>query len=138
MSSTQLWRAMPEQIESLWPFVGPMIADSLKRASLMDEGFARACLDKGAWQLWVASDDTVRAIAITTIDDMPRGRLCTVILCTGDGMAEWVRHLASIEEWAVWRGCVRIKAVTRPGWGRVMKDYRKTHVVLEKDLGNVE
>jgi hypothetical protein len=141
MPSTQLLLVSPEQVETLWPFVGDRAESAVKRASLMDETFVKNHLLSAAWQLWLVcvpgEIPDIRALAITTMDELPRGRVCTLMVCTGEDMGLWLHHLAEIETWArdVWR-CRRITAWARPGWERVLKDYRKTHVILDKELAD--
>jgi hypothetical protein len=100
----------------------------------MDASFVKERLDLGEWQLWVSADTEITSVTITALDDYPNGRECCIIICTGVGMSNWVGNLSVIEEWAKSKGCVNIKAICRPGWERVLKDYHRTHVVLEKRL----
>ena len=103
----------------------------------MSAEFVRERLEKGEWQLWISADKVITSVTITTLDDYPEGRECCLILCTGKEMANWVGNLSVIEAWAKSKGCVNIKAICRPGWERVLKDYHRTHVVLEKRLDYV-
>ncbi len=125
------------QISQAWPAVESLISAAVARSSLMSAEFVKERLEKGEWQLWVSADKVITSVTITTLDDYPEGRECCLILCTGKEMANWVGNLSIIEEWAKSKGCVNIKAICRPGWERVLTDYQRTHIVLEKRLAHV-
>jgi hypothetical protein len=85
-------------------------------------------------QVWVALDDYIRALAITTILEFPRRKLLKIIGCTGRGYKDWSHLVSGIENFARLEGCSHIEAIARPGWHKILKDYRKTHIRLDKCL----
>lgn len=84
-------------------------------------------------QLWIAVDSRVRAVALTQVSE---DRLSTVRIThvAGDGFEEWAHLREVIKAWAREMGSRRLEAIARPGWERVAKEMRKTHVVLEERL----
>lgn len=87
----------------------------------------------GTKQMWLAFDGEAQAVALTHI--VPgHCKTCVITHCAGHDMARWWPLIGSIEAWARTLGCVFLEAVTRPGWEKVLKDMRKTHVILEKRL----
>jgi len=84
-------------------------------------------------QLWIAFDGRVRAVVLTQVGD---DRLKTVRIThvAGDGFEEWAHMRSIIKAWAREMGSRRLEAIARPGWERVAREMRKTHVVLEERL----
>lgn len=130
----RLWMVTLDQLPDAWPHVEDKIAQAVSRHSLMDANHVYRCLEKGRWQLWIVMDGAIRAVVVTAVNDYPMGRECRLLICTGDGMKEWLPLLASIEAWAEQIGCKTVVAVARPGWERVLKGYGRTHTILEKRL----
>jgi hypothetical protein len=120
----------------VWPFVEEMIAASFARdGSRLEAADVKEALEKAAWQLWVAHDNArVHALCLTEILVYPRMKTCRVVAATGHDREEWVDYLKVMEAWAAAQGCERMETLARPGWRRVLKDYRWTHVLLEKQL----
>lgn len=81
-------------------------------------------------QLWVVKG---KAAVLTTVRP-DKLKTCVVTHAAGRDMRGWVHLWEYLENWAREIGCERIEAVARPGWERVLKDMRKTHVILEKRL----
>lgn len=87
----------------------------------------------GARQLWVAWDGEVRAAVLTSV----AWGECPVLVVShgaGTGRKDWAHLMDDVAEWGRQMGCKRLEVVARPGWERVFKDMKKTHVVLEKRL----
>ncbi|MEM8971081.1 MAG: hypothetical protein AAGD43_03355 [Pseudomonadota bacterium] len=96
-------------------------------------------LVNGVWQLWCVHDQapqpTVMAIVGTSVWTTMSGiKTCSIHFCTGDNSKDWMHLLAVIEQAARNIGAKRIETVARKGWARKLKDYRTTHLVLEKAL----
>jgi hypothetical protein len=92
----------------------------------------------GDWQMWCVyrpRDDYIFAVIGTALHiEMNGSKSCDIKFCTGVDMKQWVHLLDHIEIWAMSEGCARIKTIARPGWKRKLKDYKCTHVQLEKVL----
>jgi len=92
-------------------------------------------LRSGAAQLWlIERGDKVTAICITVLNQHPQSKSCLIWLCGGDGVKTWLHLLTHIEDWAKAEGCDLITLRGRAGWERIMPDYEKTKVILEKKL----
>lgn len=87
---------------------------------------------EGTRQLWIVHDDEIKAAILTLLQD-DRQRTCVITHVTGSDRGSWMHLLPQLEEEARRVGCKRIEAVARPGWEKVL-DWKKTHVVLEKNL----
>ena len=89
-------------------------------------------------QLWIVydeeRDDLPVAAVVTSLPETIRQRRCVICYLGGSGIMDWVRFLSEIEAWAKEKGCVSVDILGRPGWERMLSDYRKTAVVLRKFL----
>lgn len=87
-------------------------------------------------QLWLAVDteNRVKGLFVSEIVQHPNGKACCVIICTGEDAHEWYGFLEHIEMWAKNEGCQWMELRARPGWKKLLKSYRQTHIFLEKRL----
>lgn len=104
-------------------------------AKLLDDGRdaedLMEALSDGRQQLWMISDgEKLVAICITEITK----NVCLFFLMIGNGRKNWLHLITEVESWAKKVGCDKMRAIARPGWARVLKDYRKTRIVLEKRI----
>ena len=103
---------------------------------------ADVCADlrQGKAQLWIAGDgETIDGIVVTTVTQYPQRKECFIWLLAGErGSAySWPRineMLGEIETWAKTLGCDLVSLEGRSGWERVLPDYEKTKVILERRL----
>lgn len=88
-------------------------------------------------QLWCAVDgDNVHAVMVTEILTYATGlKTCFILMCVGRGRTDWQHLMDNIIDWAKSCGCQMMESWARPGWERVLGDWRKTHVMLEYDIG---
>lgn len=94
-------------------------------------------LARKRWQLWLVGspNGVVAGCVITHVGETDGGvRICEIMACLGEDATQWMHLLAEIEGWAKANGCVRVKTWARKGWAQRLRDYRLTHVLLEKDL----
>ena len=92
-------------------------------------------LRSGKAQLWVADNgNDVEGIAVTCITEYPQTTTCLIWLCAGNGRENYTPLISNIEQWAKAQGCASISLEGRPGWERILTDYDKTKIVLEKVL----
>lgn len=103
----------------------------------VDDVFAQA--QSGAAQIWgYAVDGEVRAVAVTKLYEMARGRLCSIWVCVGfDVMGIFEGAHAEIERWAQSMGCYAMEIVGRKGWSRLLDGYEFKAAVYEKPLTKV-
>jgi len=126
----------PEEVRSIWPEIEHKVDAAVEYGTsrLTAEDILKNLLT-GAMQLWIAWNDSgIRALCITEVAESPRSRWVSVFACTGEGRDEWIGYLKNIEDWARSIGCDCVEMYARPGWKRVLRDYRTRHVQLEKQL----
>ncbi|MDE2100412.1 MAG: hypothetical protein KGL39_24380 [Patescibacteria group bacterium] len=138
---SRLFQIPPEMLDLALAHVGPMIDSAAeysvgkyKGADVVD------AIRKEKMQLWVVIDDKkkIQAIAITELALFPQAKVCRFLCATGENAPEWIHLIKEIEDWAVNEGCTQFQAECRPGWERLLKsyDYQKTHVILNKEIGD--
>lgn len=81
-------------------------------------------------QLWIAANEEIKAVMLTEVGT-DRLKTVTITHLAGKDRHEWLHLLADIKSWAGEINAKRLKAITRPGWERILTDFKKTHVVLE-------
>lgn len=135
---TALLGITPDTVPAFWPIVTPLIARALEHAdgryALEDVLAALLARDM---QLWIAIDTrsmAIEAACVTEIVAYPREKRCGLVFCAGRRSERWLRHLDEIGDWAREQGCEALELQGRPGWERLLRDWRKTHVLLRKRL----
>lgn len=120
------------------PEAWELLRTAAERNGLYTEESVRAALLKSEWQLWcVFAGERMKAAAITETALYPAGMRCTVLLCGGSDMEQWLKPcLSAIEAWAAENGCARMRIEGRPGWAKALPDYEWRSVVLTKELGH--
>jgi hypothetical protein len=89
----------------------------------------------GRAQLWLASDNgEVEGIAVTCITEYPQITTCLIWLCAGISREKYTPLIGNIEQWAKAQGCASISLEGRAGWERILTDFDKTKIILEKRL----
>ena len=92
-------------------------------------------LRAGRAQLWLATDnDEVEGIAVTCITEYPQTTTCLIWLCAGISREKYTPLIGNIEQWAKSQGCDSISLEGRAGWERILTDFDKTKIILEKRL----
>lgn len=120
----------PNEVDNWWPHVRDFINKVPYTAQSEDDVLGE--LRTGANQLWVVVDGSVKLALITEVQQFPKERICVMFLAGGDG--SYAQPLAeTVEQWAKEFGCDAVEIYGRPGWEKVLK-YKRTHVVLRKDL----
>ncbi len=80
--------------------------------------------------LWATDDASF--VGITQLFNAPKGLQCLIWHLAGEG--DWLGKLKDVENYARREGCVSIEGAMRPGFERILTDWKKTAVVLEKGL----
>lgn len=142
MANLELRQLIPlpaPQIPDQWPLVRDLVDEACKMSG---GGYSVADILRfvlqGKMQLWMTQkNDAVQAVAITQVIDYPQFKVCHFMAVQGEGMKEWTHLLEEIEIWARQNNCHKMLIAGRAGWERVLKDYSKIQIVLEKTLGKV-
>lgn len=107
----------------------------MERGGVSDFSAVERAVIGGQALLWIAWDgDKIRACAVTELSWINNDKVCTIVAVGGSDPAEWMGFIKNLENFARNEGCARIREMGRKGWVRVMKDYKMTAIMLEKDL----
>lgn len=135
----QITMVRADALEQVWPFVVGLV-DGLPEdsgGSYSVDGIVDRLLD-GTWQLWIVTrgtlDTTTAIVGTEVFTSMAGQKVCALHFCKGENAKQWTHLLDVIETAAKSIGCVKIEMTARKGWARRLRDYRMTHVVLEKAL----
>jgi hypothetical protein len=133
----ELLAVAPDFVERFWPLVKDHVARSLVRCGGEDtvEHIKWKLLTARA-QLWViVENQNVIASGTTEILISNSGiRFLHVMTLGGRGLSAWQHLWGKIEIYARVERCQKIRFEGRPGWAKVLKDYRQPWRVFEKAL----
>ncbi|MFZ9767211.1 MAG: hypothetical protein ACO3C4_01805 [Candidatus Limnocylindrus sp.] len=87
-------------------------------------------VEAGLYQAWLAPS----SIAVTTIDEYPLSKICTVVLGAGNLSECRDVLLPKMEQFAKGHGCSRLMIVGRAGWEKALPGFKRTAVISEKVL----
>ena len=121
MDITQLWGVQKEEVDDVWPEVEPYIQRVVDKGSDKPAQEIYEGLKERRYQLWIAWDEQIRACCITEIVFFePKGLVCTILMCSGNNIKRWIKHIETIESWAEEKGCFAIELVGRKGWQKLL------------------
>ena len=131
-----------KHINSVWPLIQTFVEKGIE-ASFKDRYTVDALkklVSEGTWHLWVAWEiDTKKphAIMMTELYEELSGiKIGSVRFLSGINRKNWLGLLAELERQMYEVGVVKFEMWARKGWAKDLKDYKITHVLLEKDLSN--
>lgn len=136
MSASASLHCIPPQLaREIWPMVKEQLFASVRHTDLSHTvDIARDVLH-GDGVLWLACEgQAIEAAAVTLLTRTDRHLVCLITALGGSNMEGWLPLLSQIEEWAKSEGAALVRVMGRPGWGRVLKNYHVSNVVLERSL----
>lgn len=133
--ASELFLVPARAVPSIWPLAHDYLVEACK--SRGGEYTAEMLLDEcftGNSQLWLAWSDERGCESACVTGILPHCKVCLIKACGGKNRDNWLFMLDEIEAWAKTQGCMTMRLFGREGWSRVLKDYRKTRVVLDKEI----
>ena len=125
------------QIDDYWDYVKPFVDKAMERSTTETTPQVFVALKNKSARLWLSvKEGIIQSICIVQVTDRPKGRVCSIWICTGSNRKEWMQFHDTIEAWAKANGCVRMRHEARKGWAREMKKYgyQMSHVIIEKEI----
>lgn len=119
-------------IEQVWPLAEPWIEKACRRIKKFSAQDVKHWLLVGENQLWL--DSEAKAVIVSQIAVYPNKKTFYINIATGKDRESWQGDIVLLEAWAKSQGCQSMELVARPGWKRILKGYRMTHVFLEREL----
>ena len=131
-------------LNDVWNLVKKDIAQALAYSgNYTDADYVLEQLKQNKFQLWVLWDKTKKTtiekyygVVVTEIIQRKLKRSCNIFIVTGRHRQKWQHLVKELESFAIKNECDCMELFARPGWDKIMKthDYKRTHVVLEKQL----
>ena len=125
----------PASLGTVWADALPWVETAMDRGGRFEPEDIRSRVENSQMQLWIARDaGGVSAVCVTEILEYPRCRVFSIVILTGRERENWIDQMDALKAQGRQWGCNRIEAWARPGWKRVLTDWRHTHSLLEADL----
>jgi hypothetical protein len=122
----------PARVAEVWPHAEGLIDEAMRRGGLNDVSSVRDDVLAGKALLWIVWDEAIKAAGITKIVKPYDTRICILVACGGS--ADWQMVAETIEDYARAQDCAITRIYGREGWQRVLPGYRRTRVILDKEL----
>jgi hypothetical protein len=135
----------PIRVHQVWPHVEALIERAMQRGGVSDFEELEQRVWRGQALLWIVWDGEKILAAVVTAISIANGRkLCTIVACGAPSPSRkrgrvmvgerWLHLLDGIEAYARDEGCAAMVIVGRRGWERVLPQWRRRAVILERSL----
>ena len=131
-------------LDDVWSLVKKDISEALSYSgNHTDAQFVYESIKENKMQLWVVWDkdkpttlEKYYGVVVTEVVQRKLKRSCQIFIMTGKHRQKWQHLVKELENFAIKNKCDCMELLARPGWDKIMKnhDYKRTHVVLEKQL----
>lgn len=123
----------PKRVIAVWPYVEGFIDKAMRRNDISDMTSVRDDVLSGHALLWITWNGfKVSAALVTKIIKPYDTKICILVACGGEG--NWPVLIETIEDYARSQDCAISRIYGPAAWGRVLKDYRISRVLLDKEL----
>lgn len=123
----------PDRAHLIWPHAEGLIDKAFRRTDLNSIDQTRADVLAGQALLWIVWDGfAITAALVTKIVKPHDTKTCILVACGGKG--NWPVLIETIETYARGEGCAITRIYGRKGWQRVLKNYKVTRVVMDREI----
>ena len=133
-----------ENVEASWSRVEQSVTEALIRSGgyANSNHFKEWCIDSKCqlWILWDAEEPIAEkkyyGVVITEVIQRPLQKCFYIRIMTGHHREKWQHLVKHLEKFALDNNCDKMELIARPGWERVLRNfrYKKSHILLEKTL----
>jgi hypothetical protein len=125
-----------EHLDWVWDDVSPMIEKSLRyfddRVGIDDVYMSLKARDS---QLWVvAKAGEIVAAVVTSIQAYPKKKILSITYVGGRDFKSWASGIEILKQFAKEHGCCAIEINARPGWARLLKEFRTLNITQVLDI----
>jgi hypothetical protein len=123
-----------DNLGQVWSQVKPLLSKALAPRETIDRVLTDIYTKQK--QLWISIEGPMIEAALTTeiVTEGDR-KICNIAHVGGTGLNNWLPYFDLLDTWARAEGCSIIRvAHGRPGWQRILNDFKVTRVTLEKEL----
>ena len=133
-------------LDDVWSLVKKDISEALSYSgNHTDAQFVYDCIKDKKMQLWVVWDkdkpttlEKYYGVVVTEVVQRKLKRSCQIFIMTGKHRQKWQHLISVLEDFAEEQECQQMELFARPGWQKILQNYnyKRTHVVLEKQITN--
>lgn len=125
----------PEELPSVFPLINQLLMKIPRLGEKFGLPDIYAELETGAWQLWIAGEEQIDAVMLTTVIKFPRTTELHLLGVAGSRMRDWLPFLPLMKEFARKSGCKRIvMGPVRQGFKRALPEFKGNRIHLELTL----
>ena len=126
----------PAMAGELMPLAHRFVASAIERIGLSDLQDVVSDVLSGRSLLWLAVDDcgVIHGAGVTELVREPTGTVCVIVAWGADDQKRCAPLLTTIEQFARDECCKSVRIIGRDGWSRVLPDYQRKAVILERQL----
>ena len=130
------------KVDEVWSLVKKNIQEALSYSGNHTD-FVYQTIKSGKFQLWIVWDENKKTVkeqyngvVVTEIVQRKLKRSCNIFIVTGKNRQNWQHLIKVLEDFALKNECSNMELIARQGWEKIMNkfNYKKTHVVLEKQI----
>jgi len=126
----------PAEVHRIWPLASDLIRRAMTRMKLSEFALVERDVLAGKALLWLGvADRNVVAAAVTQLELVDGEKYCTIVAYGGEGFDDWGDAIERLETFGKAEGCKAMRIYGREGWARVLPQYRRHAVILQKELG---
>ena len=126
----------PDHAGQVWPQVESLLRTAMERGGITEFADVKSRVLRGEALLWLAWDGkAIMAAVVTELTTVNGEKFCTITACGGNEHRRWIDLIEKLENHARDEGCKAIRIWGRPGWKRVLPEYRVHLEMLERTLG---
>jgi len=133
-----------DKVEASWNRVEQSITEALIRSGgyANSNHFKEWCTE-GRCQLWILWDaeepvdiKKYYGVVVTELIQRPLQKCFYIRIMTGHHREKWQHLIKELEKFAYENNCDKMELIARPGWEKVLRNfrYKKSHILLEKQL----
>lgn len=127
----------PNDLPKMWADLEPLIIEACEHSQ--GESNPQTVVDgllSGAYQMLVFMRGQVpESVLLITISQFATGkRILEIVLASGKGLKSWVHFEPQLLTIARQYGCTNVRMIGREGIQRMLKDWNRTSVVLERSV----
>ena len=133
-----------DKVELSWNKVEQSVTEALIRSGgyANSNHFKEWCTE-GKCQLWILWDTEepivekkYYGVVITEVIQRPLQKCFYIRIMTGHHREKWQHLIKELEKFAYENDCDKMELIARPGWEKVLRNfrYKKSHILLEKQL----
>ena len=121
-----------ENVEASWSRVEQSVTEALIRSGgyANSNHFKEWCIDSKCqlWILWDAEEPIAEkkyyGVVITEVIQRPLQKCFYIRIMTGHHREKWQHLVKHLEKFALDNNCDKMELIARPGWERVLRNFR--------------